>query len=73
MTRQIALHSNLCTITNPTSNTPPYWPNLDDTEEGRRELGRRIALVARLEGEVGNDALHLVLCWAEMEGIAYAG
>ncbi len=55
MVVQLAVYKNLATNTNPSSARPPFWARLQDTPEGRRELARRIAVLAGHPLRVADD------------------
>jgi hypothetical protein len=52
---QLGVYGNHCTNTNPSSARPPYWPRLQDSPEGRRELARRIRVLAGHPLKVADD------------------
>jgi hypothetical protein len=53
-TRRLGVMFAMCTVTNPTSAAPEYWAPLNDDEEGRRELARRVRMLFQLD----NPSLH---------------
>jgi hypothetical protein len=71
---QLAVYAAIATNTSPSSARPPYWPRLDDTDEGRAELLRRIGVLQRHNDTSlhGTERWHEIVKWIEQEAKRHA-
>jgi hypothetical protein len=71
---QLAVYAAIATNTSPSSARPPYWARLDDTDAGRVELLRRIAVLQRHSDNSlhGTERWHEIVKWIEQEAKRHA-
>jgi hypothetical protein len=64
--RQLGSHYGLCSITNPSSMSPPFWSDLCEPVELRRRI--HVLLGCQNDSLHGDIRMHFIKQWAQEHG-----